>query len=211
MTARRSPSQERSRETVDAVFEAAIRELQRGDPRDVNVNRVAKTAGVSIGSIYQYFPSKEALLTSLLTRYMRRRFEAIMKLVEAIQEEEATNKTVLPLEEVMKRLVFGTVGLKKMGLPIELALISWFARVGSIASLTELDREFTDAMARAIRTLQVAPARIRPVDPDLAARILMQSIRAVLLTAILEEPALLEGDALALELTELAVRYLKPT
>jgi AcrR family transcriptional regulator len=208
---RRAPSQQRSRETVDAVFEAAIRELQRGDPASVNVNRVAETAGVSIGSIYQYFPSKDVLLSSLIARFMRRRFEAIMALIVTIQEEERATKTITPLEEIMRRLVEGTIRLKRNRLSLEFALISWFARVGNLASLTELDREFTQSMADALRTLQEHPARIRPVDPLLAARILMQSIRAVLLTAILQEPTLFDDEALCTEVTELAVRYLKPT
>ncbi|HKY39080.1 MAG TPA: TetR/AcrR family transcriptional regulator [Polyangiaceae bacterium] len=206
---RRKPSQQRSRETVDVVFEAAMRELQRGDPTAVNVNRVAETAGVSIGSIYQYFPSKETLLSSLIAHYMRRRFEAIMAMIRAIQDEERTTQTVVPLEEIMRRLVHGTIRLKQTGLPLEFALISWFARVGSLASLTELDREYTQAIADALRTLQEPPARIRSVDPLLAARILMQSIRAILLTAILQEPGLFDGEALCAEVTELAVRYLK--
>jgi AcrR family transcriptional regulator len=207
---RRTPSQQRSRETVGVVFEAAMRELQRGDPTAVNVNRVAETAGVSIGSIYQYFPSKDALLSSLLAHYMRRRFDAIMAMIRAIQDEERATQTVVPLEEIMRRLVQGTIRLKQKGLPLEFALISWFARVGSLTSLTELDREYTEAMAEALRTLQEPPARIRPVDPQLAARILMQSIRAILLTTILQEPVLLDSEALSAEVTELAVRYLKP-
>lgn len=207
---RRKPSQQRSRETVDVVFEAAMRELQRGDPTAVNVNRVAETAGVSIGSIYQYFPSKETLLSSLIAHYMRRRFDAIMAMIRAIHDEERATQALVPLEEIMRRLVHGTIRLKQNGLPLEFALVSWFARVGSLASLTELDREYTQAMADALRTLQEPPARIRPVDPLLAARILMQSIRAILLSAILQEPGLFDGEALCAEVTELAVRYLKP-
>ena len=121
---------------------------------------------------------------------MRRRFDAIMAMIRAIQDEERATQTVVPLEEIMRRLVHGTIRLKQTGLPLEFALISWFARVGSLASLTELDREYTQAMADALRTLQEPPARIRAVDPLLAARILMQSIRAILLTAILQEPGL---------------------
>src|SRR4051794_16427013 len=119
MKTRRAPSQRRSRETVDAVFEAAIRELSRGDPTAVNVNRVAETAGVSIGSIYQYFPSKDALLSSLIERFMRRRFDAIMDLIRAIQEEEAESGAITPLEEIMKRLVEGTIRMNRGALPIE--------------------------------------------------------------------------------------------
>jgi hypothetical protein len=141
---------------------------------------------------------------------MRRRFDAIMAMIRAMQAEERATQTVVPLEQVMRRLVHDTIDLKQRGLPLEFALISWFARVGSLASLTELDREYTQAMADALRALQEPPARIRPVDPLLAARILMQSIRAILLTAILQEPDLLDGEALRAEVTELAVRYLKP-
>jgi AcrR family transcriptional regulator len=210
MPVRRAPSQERSRDTVDAVFEAAMRELSRGDPSAVNVNRVAETAGVSVGSIYQYFPSKNALLTSLIERFMRRRFEAIMGLIHALQKEEAETGSVTPLEEIIRRLVGGTIRLNRATMPVERALIAWFARVGSIASLAAIDREYTSAVAEALCTLQVPPVRIRAVDATIAARVLIQSIRSVVLTTIVQEPALLNDERLLEELTELAVRYLKP-
>jgi AcrR family transcriptional regulator len=210
MLNRRVPSQKRAQETVDAVFEAAIRELQRGDPKAVNVNRVAEVAGVSIGSIYQYFSSKEALLTLLITRFMRRRFEAIMQMVDDIEREERETGKMVPLETIMGRLVDGTLGMNKKALPIERALLAWFARVGSLDALTEIDREFTERMAAGIRVLQATPGRVRPADPMIAARVLMQSIRAVALTTILQEPELLDGEALRKELAELAARYLAP-
>jgi AcrR family transcriptional regulator len=207
---RRAPSQERSRQLLDAVFEGALRELSRGDPKAVNVNRIAEVAGVSIGSIYQYFPSKDALLSSLIERFMRRRFEAIMDLVRGIQKEEAERGTVTPLAEIMRRLVHGTIRMNRGALPIEKALIAWFARVGSLQTLTAIDREYIAAMADALRTLQEPPVRIRAVDPTIAARVLMQSIRSIVLTTILQEPELLEEEALVAEVTELAFRYLEP-
>jgi AcrR family transcriptional regulator len=206
----RVPTQRRSRETVDAVFEAAIRELARGDADAVNVNRVAEVAGVSIGSVYQYFPSKEALLSSLIVRFMRRRFEAIMQMIRDVEDEERRTGQLVPLETIMTRLVEGTVALNKKALPIERGLIRWFARVGSLDALTEVDQEFTARMADGIRILQATPGRVRDVDPAIAARILMQSIRSVILTAILQEPALLDDDAIARELAILATRYLAP-
>jgi len=115
---RRVPTQRRSRETVDAVFEAAIRELARGDAEAVNVNRVAEVAGVSIGSVYQYFPSKEVLLSSLIARFMRRRFEAIMQMIRDVEEEERRTGRLVPLENIMTRLVEVTVALNKKALPI---------------------------------------------------------------------------------------------
>jgi AcrR family transcriptional regulator len=207
---RRVPSQERARITLDAVFEAALRELGRSDAGALNVNRIAETAGVSIGSIYQYFPSKDALLAALIARYMRRRFEAIAGMIRELEAEEQKSGRPTPLEEVMRRLIDGTIRLKQSRLPIETSLIAWFARVGSLQALTQLDREFTAIMADGLRTLQRPPARIRAVDPMLGARVLMQSIRATLLTTLLEDSSLLDQESLATELTELAVRYLRP-
>jgi AcrR family transcriptional regulator len=207
---RRVPSQKRSQETLDAVFEAAIRELARADAGAVNVNRVAEVAGVSIGSVYQYFPSKDALLSALIARFIRKRFEAIMKMIADVEAEERTSGQLVPLETIIGRLVEGTVAMNAKALPIERALIRWFARVGSLEALTDVDRDFTERMADGIRILQATPGRVRDVDPSIAARVLMQSIRSVILTAILQEPALVAGGALTKELTLLATRYLAP-
>lgn len=65
-TARRSPRQSRARSTVDAVLEAATRILEAGEP--FNTNRVAERAGVSVGTLYQYFPNKAAILAALGAR-----------------------------------------------------------------------------------------------------------------------------------------------
>ncbi|MEQ1864663.1 MAG: TetR/AcrR family transcriptional regulator [Micropepsaceae bacterium] len=63
--ARRRPTQERSRATRDAIFEAATQILEREGEGAFNTNRVAERAGVSVGTIYQYFPNKEAILIAM--------------------------------------------------------------------------------------------------------------------------------------------------
>jgi len=67
LAARRRPSQRRSAQLVDAILEAAVRVLGRDGARRFTTVRVAEEAGVSVGSLYQYFPSKEALLFRLQT------------------------------------------------------------------------------------------------------------------------------------------------
>jgi AcrR family transcriptional regulator len=62
---RKAPSQQRSRELVADILEAAIRVLVREGGLRFNTVRVAKESGVSVGSLYQYFPNKEALLFRL--------------------------------------------------------------------------------------------------------------------------------------------------
>ncbi|PZA11724.1 TetR/AcrR family transcriptional regulator [Rhodopseudomonas palustris] len=65
---RKSPRQARSAETVRAIVEAAARILEQGGLGAFTTNAVAERAGVSIGSLYQYFPGKEALIGALIVR-----------------------------------------------------------------------------------------------------------------------------------------------
>lgn len=69
-SARRAPRQERSRQTVEAVLEAVQRVLRRHGPEAITTNRVAEAAGVSIGSLYQYFPDKQAIFRALHDRHV---------------------------------------------------------------------------------------------------------------------------------------------
>ena len=62
---RKQPVQERSKLMVEDIKIAASLVLQEGGLEALNTNRVAEVAGVSIGSLYQYFPNKESLLLQL--------------------------------------------------------------------------------------------------------------------------------------------------
>src|ERR1041384_4380995 len=68
---RKQASQERSRATVDALVEATARILVREVFDKASTNRIAEAAGVSIGSLYQYYPSKEALVAAVIERHNR--------------------------------------------------------------------------------------------------------------------------------------------
>ena len=66
----RSPRQQRAQHKVELILEAAIRLLDKGGLAALTTNAVAETAGVSIGTLYQYFPNKEAILEALADREM---------------------------------------------------------------------------------------------------------------------------------------------
>ena len=68
---RKLASQERSRATVDALLEATTRVLLKEGYDRASTNRIAEVAGVSIGSLYQYFPSKEALVAAVIDRHQQ--------------------------------------------------------------------------------------------------------------------------------------------
>src|SRR5262245_22578633 len=80
---RKTPKQSRALFTMNAVIEATEQVLERDGFAGLTTNRVAERAGVSIGSLYQYFPHKEALLVALAERYLARDLEELERLVSA--------------------------------------------------------------------------------------------------------------------------------
>ncbi len=67
---RKAPRQARSAVTVDAIFEGTIQVLLADGSTRLNTTRVAQRAGVSVGTLYQYFPNKQALLFAVLERHI---------------------------------------------------------------------------------------------------------------------------------------------
>ena len=96
-SARRQPKQRRALQTVDDVLDAVIRILKREGAAAVTTNRIAEVAGVSIGSLYQYFPDKRAIFNALHSRHI----EQIDRLVERTLVAHASS----PLDDLVKALI----------------------------------------------------------------------------------------------------------
>jgi len=96
---RREPKQRRSRQTVDAVLDAVPRVLRRHGAEAITTNRVAEAAGVSIGSLYQYFPDKHAIFMALHERHVDG--------VRHVIERTITDCASASLEEFTRELVEG--------------------------------------------------------------------------------------------------------
>lgn len=86
--ARKRPVQARSRETVAAILEAAAHVFERRGYGGFTTNHVASRAGVSIGSIYQYFPHKDALLAALVERDVQEAKTALLAALARAREAE---------------------------------------------------------------------------------------------------------------------------
>jgi AcrR family transcriptional regulator len=68
LSPRKRPRQQRSEATVAVILEAAARILETADLDAINTNLIARRAGISVGSVYQYFPGKEAIYAALIER-----------------------------------------------------------------------------------------------------------------------------------------------
>lgn len=99
--AHRKPMQARARMTVDAILDAVVRLLKREGNRAITTNRIAAVAGVSIGSVYQYFPNKQAIFVALHERHMSQ----IDRMIQGKLIEHAAS----PLDVLIRAMVDGMV------------------------------------------------------------------------------------------------------
>ncbi len=90
---RRQPRQRRAQQTVEIVLQGAVRVLGREGVDGVTTNRIAEAAGVSIGSLYQYFPDKHAIFEALHDQHAQRVQEVIGLTLEA--HETSSLETLL--------------------------------------------------------------------------------------------------------------------
>jgi AcrR family transcriptional regulator len=98
---RRKPKQSRARQTVEAVLDAVVRILKREGVSAITTNRIAEVAGMSIGSVYQYFPDKRAIFVALHERHVAE----IDRMVHTVLVEYAA----APLEDFVRAMVEGMV------------------------------------------------------------------------------------------------------
>lgn len=87
-TKRRSPSQLRSIKTIDTLFQAAAQILEREGEAGLTTNKVASVAGFSIGTLYQYFPSKDALTQAMGLRVRDQVLSEMEKYLNDLQIHE---------------------------------------------------------------------------------------------------------------------------
>ena len=91
---RKTPRQARSQATVDRILDTAARFFDERGYRGTTTNHVAEAAGVSVGSLYQYFPNKDALLTALALRHLDDALPALTELAARFTEDPVDTPTL---------------------------------------------------------------------------------------------------------------------
>jgi AcrR family transcriptional regulator len=198
---RKYASQERSRATVDALVEATARILVHEGFGKASTNRIANVAGVSVGSLYQYFPSKEALVAAVIERHNR-------EIMQAVRGELAEVLTQ-PVEQAVRKLVAVAVRAHRVDPKLHRVLAEQVPRVGPLEKLETFN---TENYALFKSYLEKHCDEIRVGDLDLAAFVCVTTIEALTHNAVLR-PAKVTQDAtidtLVDEATRLVVGYLK--
>jgi AcrR family transcriptional regulator len=199
---RKQASQERSRATVAALVEATARVLVSEGFDKASTNRIAEVAGVSVGSLYQYFPSKEALVVAVVERHNRE----IMEVVRGVLAEVAS----LPVEDAVPRLVAMAIEAHRVDPELHRVLSEQVPRIGRLENIETGNRQ-ARALFRAY--LESRGHELRVTDLDLAAFVCATSIEALAHNAVLHHSELSSdsaADALIDETTRLILGYLQP-
>jgi AcrR family transcriptional regulator len=172
------------------VLRATAQILSREGLGGVTTNRVAEKAGVSIGSLYQYFPNREALVAEVRRRYDEAFRDRLLALIGSIG--------TLPLAEAVERCVRALIALHAEDPGLHNAVSTAGVSDGERRLLHQLTASWLDARRDEIR---------RP-DRALAAAMALDVAEALIHGVALRDPDQLGREEFAAEVTDLIVRYL---
>src|SRR5215471_9128905 len=199
---RKIASQERSRMTVEALLEATARILMKEGYDRASTNRIADAAGVSIGSLYQYFPSKEALVAGVIDRHT----QGMMQVVR----DALVKVAMRPIEEAARELVRVMIDAHCVNPKLHRVLVEQVPRVGRLDNIQAIDRE-AYALVRAY--LEAHRDEVDIADTDMAAFVCVTTVEALTHAAVVHRREVLSEERATVfvdEVTALILRYLKP-
>lgn len=145
--ARRKPSQARAEQTVQLIFEATAQVLKEGGEAALNTNRIAERAGLSIGTLYQYFDSKEAIVLAILSRT---REKVMQELDRLMASTEAGSMDPRQLVRAYVKVYVGAFGL---GGPNQQELVRLAWRLDRHEAIIQSLREASERLSMHLQRL----------------------------------------------------------
>jgi AcrR family transcriptional regulator len=164
---RKSPVQARSTASVDAILEATIQVLLSVGKERLTTTRVALRAGVSVGTLYQYFPNKSALLKAVLRRHLNQ----VMEATERVCREQAGNS----LEEMAAALINAFLEAKMRDAKTSVALYSVSSDVDGVKIQQQMGLRSNKAIVAMLESAREPLMK----DPQLVASMLQGAMAGV--------------------------------
>lgn len=197
--ATRTPQQQRSRATVEAILEASARILEEGGPKALTTARIAQVAGVGVGSLYEYFPDKESVITALCERRAGRVREAVDAALDRLADVE--------LAAAIAAYIDGLYELHLARLGLERELLRLLPQQLGAEAIAAHDRYVEGRTAAWLATRR---DELRIADVEAATFVLIRAGRAVIVHGIAEG---LDPERLArtrAQLKDMVLRTLLP-
>lgn len=205
-TPRKRPQQDRSRVTVDAILEATTHILTEEGYENANTNRIAERAGVSIGSLYQYFPNKESLMAALAEQHSNE----IAELVES----QLTHLVHAPLEIAIPELVKAIIAVHAINPHLHQVLSEEIPRSERLQQRQHAEERIKRLLRAYLSQWQDSPVaklrdRVQPENLDRTVFILSRTVESLCHAAVIEHPNFIEDSKFEQEVAELLLLYLQ--
>jgi AcrR family transcriptional regulator len=196
---RKVPVQDRSIQTVETLLESAAQVLEKEGGARFTTNRVAEIAGFSIGTLYQYFPSKDAIVEALIRRECIR-VESMMR--KALQDVDANNLDIL-IRKIVQIMISALGGkFRARRILIVQAMRLGLGPAVSIL-LTTIEKTLLDTLKEKNRH------QIRPMS-EAASFVFSRALAGAIRAAVLEENSFLRTREFEDELVRLALGFIRP-
>jgi AcrR family transcriptional regulator len=174
-TPRKLPQQDRSRVTVEAILEATTRILVEEGYDKANTNRIAERAGISIGSLYQYFPNKESLMAALMEQHSQEMAELVETKLNRLFDS--------PLEIVIPEIISAVVAAHAINPRLHQVLSEEIPRSGRSPQMQQADERIAELLRTYLDRWQDL---IHPQNIDLTVFILSRTVDALCHAAVIE-------------------------
>lgn len=201
---RKRPSQSRSRALVDAVEQACMLILDETGEASLTVARIAELSGVAVGSIYQYFPNKDAIIALLYERVLDEESEALLSMREKL--------TGMPLKSALRDILANIIRVETRLFRLNKAFHLRYhsaLHLGMWRGPYQTTGEFIEATW--LPLLKLYEHEITTEHPPLAAYLLGQGLRSVIRSVLEDIPTQLESSALLDSLVAMAMGCLRPS
>jgi AcrR family transcriptional regulator len=196
-TPRKEPRQARSQATVDAILTATARVLVKHGYDHASTNRIAEAAGVSVGSLYQYFPTKEALVAALIDRHMSEMTSLIEENIEVLR--------TAPVPVATRALVRLMLKAHAQDPKLHKIFAEQVPRIGRMSRLHEIERRIAERL-RLFMAAHMTELRVRNVE--LSIFIVVSVVEALTHMTVVDHPGRFDEEELIDEITNLVLRYL---
>ncbi|MDN6884889.1 TetR/AcrR family transcriptional regulator [Variovorax sp. CAN2819] len=192
---RKAPRQQRSRVTVDAIVEAATRVLARRGWARFTTNEIAAVAGVSVGSLYQYFPDKLAIAEAIRQRHLD-------EVLAALSGSDEDGDAPAPLPRRVERFVDGVIAAHSVDQALHRVLVDEVP-LAARSTYPEFEAEY---QRRYLALVAESGGPGDGADAGIAARMLSSAVEGAVHAAARRGD--LEAAAMRTELVRLVLAYL---
>lgn len=196
-TPRKLPRQDRSRVTVEAILEATTHILVEEGYDKANTNRIAERAGISIGSLYQYFPNKESLMTALMEQHSQEMVELVETKLDRLFDS--------PLEIAIPEIITAVVTAHAINPRLHQVLSEEIPRSERSPQMHKANERITELLRAYLERWR---DQIQPQNIDLTVFILSCTVDSLCHTAVIEYPHLVSNNQFETEVSNLLLAYL---